>query len=101
MMRSLGELRLLVNSHAKPNLQGETNLEFNVSHAGRFALSVKGQIGIGIEDCSRSVDFESLSQYGFKSTEQQLRLSTKEDFIRRWVAKVAVRHSRAPPDEME
>lgn len=93
LMRSPGKLRFSANPYGKPYLLGDTNLEFNVSHAGRFALialSVHGQIGVDIEDCSRPVDFESLSQYVFTSTEQRLRLSTNEDFIRRWVAKEAV-----------
>lgn len=93
VMCSPGKLRFSVHPHGKPYLLGDTSLEFNVSHAGRFALialSVQGQIGVDIEDCNRQVDFESLSQYVFTSTEKQLRLSTNEDFIRRWVAKEAV-----------
>ena len=93
LMRSPGKLRFSANPYGKPYLLGDTNLEFNVSHAGRFALialSAYGQIGVDIEDCNRQVDFESLNQYVFTSTEQQLRLSTNEDFIRRWVAKEAV-----------
>ncbi len=93
LMRSPGKLQFSINPHGKPYLFGDTNLEFNVSHAGQFALialSAYGQIGVDIEDCSRPVDFESLSQYVFTATEQRSRLSTSEDFIRRWVAKEAV-----------
>lgn len=87
-------LRFDTNRYGKPYLLGDTGIEFNVSHAGQFALialSTNGQqVGVDIEDCDRQIDINSLSGYVFTAIERRFKLMTTEDFIKRWVAKEAV-----------
>lgn len=129
MMRSPSELRFLFSPHGKPNLQGETNMEFNVSHAGQFALialSEHGQIGVDIEDLipcrvAKEVVMKVLwvvtaehlkevsvipnhtDEYNMECENQEW-LGTKAWSLvapNDYAATLAAPHSRAPPDEME
>lgn len=90
------ELDFVVNCHGKPRLQDDLGIEFNVSHAGCFALialSTNGQVGVDIESHDVGIDSESLSTYVFSSLERRsgLRMADEaEDFIERWVAKESV-----------
>ncbi len=87
------KLNFLTNKFGKPYLQGATDIDFNVSHAGEHALiaiSTNGQIGVDIEDCDRQLDVRVLSDYVFTHIERQYAIETPEDFIKRWVAKEAM-----------
>lgn len=87
------ELRFAMNQYGKPYLYGNTGIDFNVSHAGQYALiaiSTTGQVGIDIEDCNRQLDISILTEYVFTTLERQSELVTTEDFIKRWVAKESV-----------
>ena len=87
------KLRFAANRHGKPRLQDDTGLEFNVSHAGRFALialSTSGQVGVDIEYRDRRIDAKSLGPYVFSALERRSGLETTDDFIERWVAKESV-----------
>jgi len=87
------QLHFATNHFGKPYLHNNTDIEFNVSHAGRFALiatSINGQVGVDIEDCNRQLDVGALTEYVFTSLERQSKLMTKEEFIERWVAKESV-----------
>jgi 4'-phosphopantetheinyl transferase len=96
VMRRPEKLDFIVNQHGKPRLSEDLGIEFNVSHAGRFALialSAGGQIGVDIERRDRQIDAESLAAYVFTPLERRfaLRMDRKaEDFIERWVAKESV-----------
>lgn len=81
---------LTVNEYGKPCLQGNMNIEFNVSHAGHFsliALSNSQRIGVDIEYVDRQIDVNSLGKHVFSPLEHQPRWLTQLEFIRRWVAK--------------
>lgn len=87
------ELHFMENQYGKPHLHGATGIDFNVSHAGQFALiaiSTHGQVGIDIEDCNRQLDVSALTDYVFTALERQSELVTTVDFIKRWVAKESV-----------
>lgn len=87
------KLNFLTNNFGKPYLKGASDIDFNVSHAGEYALiaiSTKGKIGVDIEDCDRQLDVRALSEYVFTRIERQCAIETTEDFIKRWVAKEAV-----------
>lgn len=90
------KLDFVVNCHGKPRLQDDLGIEFNVSHAGCFALialSTNGQVGVDIESHDAGIDSKSLSAYVFSSLERlsELRVADEaEDFIERWVAKESV-----------
>ncbi len=90
------KLRFAVNLHGKPRLDDESGIEFNVSHAGRYALialSTKGQIGVDIEYRDRSLDVKSLGSYVFTRLERLVALQVSDetdDFMARWVAKESV-----------
>lgn len=87
------KLRFTENSHGKPRLQDDMGIEFNVSHAGRFALialSTGGQVGVDIEYRDRRIDADSLGPYVFSALERKSGLNTTDDFIERWVAKESV-----------
>jgi 4'-phosphopantetheinyl transferase len=87
------KLRFVVNSYGKPRLRDESEIEFNVSHAGRFsliALSIGGQVGVDIERADRAIDARALAAYVFSDRERQSALQTPGDFIERWVAKESV-----------
>jgi 4'-phosphopantetheinyl transferase len=96
VMRRPDRLSFIVNQYGKPRLEGDFGIEFNVSHAGRFAmiaLSTCGPVGIDIESYDRGIDTENLSSYVFTPRERQspLRRSGEaEDFIERWVAKESI-----------
>ncbi len=84
------ELHFVANQYGKPYLHGAAGIDFNVSHAGQFALiaiSTHGQVGVDIEDCNRQLDVSALADYVFTALERQSELVTTEDFIKRWVAK--------------
>jgi 4'-phosphopantetheinyl transferase len=87
------ELRLLVNPYGKPSLFGDSGIEFNVSHSGRFALialSTTGQVGVDIEWCDREVDTEGLIEFVFSPLEHRSGTQTTKAFFERWVAKESV-----------
>jgi 4'-phosphopantetheinyl transferase len=86
-------LRFVTNRHGKPSLQDDAGIEFNVSHAGCFALialSTSGQVGVDIEYRDRGIDAKSLGAYVFSPLERESGLITDEDFIERWVVKESV-----------
>ena len=86
-------LRFVTNCHGKPRLQHEACIDFNVSHAGCFALialSTSGQVGVDIEYRDRGIDAKSLGAYVFSPLEQRVGLKTNKDFIERWVVKESV-----------
>jgi 4'-phosphopantetheinyl transferase len=85
------KLRLVENHHGKPCLQQDAGIEFNVSHAGCFALialSTSGQVGVDIEYRKRGIDAKSLGPYVFSPRERESGLN--EDFIEHWVVKESV-----------
>jgi 4'-phosphopantetheinyl transferase len=87
------ELRLVVNPYGKPSLFGDSGVEFNVSHSGRFALialSTTGQVGVDIESCDREVDTEGLIEFVFSALEHRSGTQTTKAFFERWVAKESV-----------
>lgn len=87
------KLRFAVNSYGKPRLRDESEIEFNVSHAGGFsliALSIGGKVGADIELADRAIDARSLAAYVFSDLERKSALQTPKDFIERWVAKESV-----------
>jgi 4'-phosphopantetheinyl transferase len=87
------ELRLVTNQYGKPYLYDNVGIDFNVSHAGQYALiaiSTTGQVGIDIENYNRQLDISILTEYVFTTLERESRLVTTEDFIRHWVAKESV-----------
>ncbi|SDZ98673.1 4'-phosphopantetheinyl transferase family protein [Nitrosospira multiformis] len=90
------QLRFVVNAYGKPRLEGEPEIEFNVSHAGccaLIALSTSGPVGVDIECEERVLDaknLEELAAYVFSPLERHLALQTSKDFIRHWVAKESV-----------
>lgn len=86
-------LRFVVNRHGKPYLQEDAGIEFNVSHAGCFALialSTSGQIGVDIEYRDRGIDAKSLGAYVFSPLERKSGLIANEDFFQHWVVKESV-----------
>ncbi|WP_198140894.1 4'-phosphopantetheinyl transferase superfamily protein [Nitrosospira sp. NpAV] len=86
-------LRFMVNRHGKPYLQDKAGIEFNVSHAGCFALialSTNGQVGVDIEYRGCGIDAKSLGAYVFSPLERKSGLIANEDFIQHWVVKESV-----------
>lgn len=86
-------LRFIANHHGKPFPQDDAGIEFNVSHAGYFALialSTGGQVGVDIESRDHEIDAKSLGAYVFSPLERKSGLKTDEDFIKHWVAKESV-----------
>lgn len=87
------KLRLVTNRHGKPRLYEDSGIDFNISHAGRFALialSSTGKVGVDIESNDREIDARSLGEYVFSSLERRSGIDTAEEFIERWVAKESV-----------
>lgn len=86
-------LRFVTNRYGKPRLQGEAEIEFNVSHAGDFALivlSTDGQVGVDIEYCDPWIDVDSLAAQVLSPREREFGVQTTEGFFRCWVAKESV-----------
>lgn len=96
MRRNPESLCFAVNPHGKPRLDGETGMEFNVSHAGCYALialSSLWPIGIDIEYLNRGLDVASLGSHVFTRLERLVALQVSDethDFMARWVAKESV-----------
>lgn len=83
-------LLLTANEYGKPGLQGNANIEFNVSHAGSFALialSSHQRVGVDIEYVDRLIDVHSISQHVFSPLERQSAQMSQQAFMRHWVAK--------------
>ena len=86
-------LRFVVNAYGKPGLGNGAQIEFNVSHAGCYALialSTSGLVGVDIEREDRGIDAQNLAAYVFSPLERRHALQTPKDFIRHWVAKESV-----------
>lgn len=92
-------LRFATNPHGKPRLcpsggwTGEPAIDFNVSHAGSFALialSRRGAVGVDIERCSPDLDTAGLEPWLLSPLERQLEAGRRPDFFERWVVKEAV-----------
>lgn len=87
------KLLFAVNRHGKPSLREDSGIEFNVSHAGHFALialSTSDQVGVDIEYRNRRIDSKNLAEYVFSPLERRSGLKTADDFIDHWVAKESV-----------
>lgn len=90
-------LRFEAGPHGKPRLKderaGEPVIDFNVSHAGGFALialSRRGAVGVDIERCNPDLDTASLEPQVLSPLEQRLEASRRLDFFECWVVKEAV-----------
>jgi 4'-phosphopantetheinyl transferase len=73
IMRQPEKLNFVTNEYGKPSLQSDTDIQFNVSHAGCFALlafSTGGSIGVDIESCNRQIDINGLGKYVFTALER-------------------------------
>lgn len=93
LMSAPEALHFSVNKYGKPALQGEAGIEFNVSHAGCFAmiaLSNSGRIGVDIEYLHHEIDAHSLSRYILSPLEHRPAGMTLTEFIHHWVAKESV-----------
>lgn len=83
-------LLFATNAYGKPFLQSNTHIEFNVSHAGSFALIAMSRdrcIGVDIECVDRPIDVNSLARYVFSPLERLCARKTRQAFMLRWVAK--------------
>ncbi|MFB8830315.1 4'-phosphopantetheinyl transferase family protein [Azotobacter sp. CWF10] len=90
-------VRFETGPHGKPRLRrgraGQPAIDFNVSHAGGFALialSRRGAVGIDIERCNPDLDTASLEPQVLSPLERQMEASRRPDFFECWVVKEAV-----------
>lgn len=84
-------LSILITASGKPYLPQHSEIQFNLSHAGNFALiaiSSDGKVGIDIERCNR--DVTGLSDYVLSPLERAKACWSDKRFIDLWVAKEAV-----------
>lgn len=89
-------LRLAAGPRGKPRLAGEyeggCTLDFNASHAGRFALIAiarRGAVGVDIEYRNPDLDAAALEAQVLSPAELELGASRRPEFFERWVAKEA------------
>lgn len=93
LMTAPEALLLTTNKYGKPclkDLKEHVNIEFNVSHAGSFALialSGHQRVGVDIEYVDRSIDIHSLARYVLSPLEYQSVRITQQTFMHGWVAK--------------
>lgn len=83
-------LAFTANEYGKPCLKEHAHSEFNVSHAGRFALIAladRQRVGVDIEYANRAIDVQSLTRYVLSPLEYQSGHMTQPSFMHRWVAK--------------
>lgn len=83
-------LLFTTNAYGKPLLQSDMNIEFNVSHAGSFALIAMSRdrcVGVDIEYAKRTIDVNSMVHYVFSPLERQSARKNQETFMLHWVAK--------------
>lgn len=90
-------LRFETGPHGKPRLRrgraGQPALDFNVSHAGGFALialSRRGAVGIDIERCNPDLDTARLEPQVLSPLERRMEACRRPDFFECWVVKEAV-----------
>ena len=84
-------LTISITAFGKPYLAQHAGIQFNLSHAGSFALiamSSAGKIGIDIERCDR--DITGLIHYVLSPLESTRACWPEKRFIDLWVAKEAV-----------
>lgn len=85
------QLTISITAFGKPYLAQHAEIQFNLSHAGSFALiamSSAGKIGIDIERCDR--DITGLIHYVLSPLERTRACWPEKRFIDLWVAKEAV-----------
>lgn len=78
------------NEYGKLCLKKHAHIEFNVSHAGGFALialSVRQRVGVDIEHTDRPIDVHSLLRHVLSPLEHQSVPMTQQTFMQHWVAK--------------
>lgn len=86
-----GRLTISITASGKPYLPQHSEIQFNLSHAGNFALiaiSSDGRVGIDIERRNREVT--GLSDYVLSPLERAKACWSDKRFIDLWVAKEAV-----------
>lgn len=91
LMSSPKTLHIQADNLGKPRLQAYSNIEFNVSHSGHYALialSTIGAIGIDIEYMHR--DVTNLEKLVFTSMERAMGYWSSSNFIELWVVKESV-----------
>lgn len=79
-------LRFVSNRHGKPRLPDEAGIDFNVSHAGGFALialSNNGALGVDIECCNPEVDEVRLATPVLSPFERELGADRQPEFFER------------------
>ncbi|MDP3662968.1 MAG: 4'-phosphopantetheinyl transferase superfamily protein [Nitrosomonas sp.] len=91
VMSSPHDIQIELDKFGKPRLPAYYGVEFNVSHAGDFALialSTQGEIGVDIE--YRHRDVSNLCIHVLSPVERARRVWSNENFIDLWVAKESV-----------
>lgn len=69
---SLDEVNIITDEHGKPHLADQSQLFFNLSHAGDYALVVlsdEGEVGVDIERHDGKPDFLAIAKRFFTSDE--------------------------------
>ena len=91
VMSSPHDIQIELDKFGKPRLPASYGVEFNVSHAGDFALialSTRGEIGVDIE--YRHRDVSNLCIHVLSSVERARRVWSNKNFIDLWVVKESV-----------
>jgi 4'-phosphopantetheinyl transferase len=91
------DVRLKINGHGKPSLEGEGTLRFNAAHSHEFALiafSLDGKAGVDIEHTQRRLRLEEMSRIVLSEKERAdwfelPEAAQRQEFFRHWTAKEA------------
>lgn len=95
---SPSELTFDYGPHGKPQLAGESAIQFNLAHSAEravYAISHQQPVGVDIEHIDRKINIERLAARFFSKAEhnalQQISAATRQhEFLRLWTAKEAV-----------
>jgi 4'-phosphopantetheinyl transferase len=85
-------LLFVYGPHGKPSLPQAPHIQFNVSHAGSYALiavSNEGEIGVDIERCESALDLDALRVH-VSSYVERTAGDNVSGFFELWVVKEAV-----------
>ena len=92
-LAGLSEFALEINAHGKPRIQGREDLQFNLSHSGRWVVLAWGgtQVGIDVQENRMNVKKAQITRRFFGQSEQKFVFEKEAEFDRRflqiWTAK--------------
>lgn len=81
------EIEIEIGKNGKPNVVGEKNIHFNISHSGEYAVCAVCDTPVGVDiEKIREVDFRRIAKRYFRENEAE-KIADIDDFFSLWTKK--------------